>query len=168
MFAVVLTGPPGVGKSAALEALTDALHDDDLRHASIEVEAVAWAHPGLTKDQRLRHVEAVSRLYREEGFDLLLVAAPVASCAELNDLLAALGADDHFLVRFDASDATLRRRLVNREPPGWSQLDKLLKRSQEMRLAMASLVADLTIDTEHTTPIDAICQIRGACDRIAY
>ena len=42
-----LTGPPGAGKPTALEALSDALHDDDIRHASLEMDAISWAHPDL-------------------------------------------------------------------------------------------------------------------------
>ena len=36
MFALVLTGPPGAGKSVVLEALSDALVDDDIAHATVE------------------------------------------------------------------------------------------------------------------------------------
>jgi ABC-type iron transport system FetAB ATPase subunit len=167
VFAVVLTGPPGAGKSTALEALTDALHDDDVRHASIEIEAISWAHPGLTQEQRLRHVRAVSDLYRDEGFDLLLVAAPVPSKSDLDALLAALGAEDHLLVRFDAPDETLRQRIVSREPSGWSQLEKLIERAREMKLAMASLDGvHLSIDTHSVEPSDVVRQIRASCSRL--
>ena len=45
MFAVVVTGPPGAGKTACLTALTDALVDDKIAHASLDMDEVAWAYP---------------------------------------------------------------------------------------------------------------------------
>ena len=50
MFALVLTGPPGAGKTSVLEALTDALSAEDVRHATVEVEALTSAHPPLDDD----------------------------------------------------------------------------------------------------------------------
>lgn len=38
---MVLTGPPGPGKSSVLMALADALSDDDVAHGAVEVEALA-------------------------------------------------------------------------------------------------------------------------------
>ena len=45
MFAVVITGPPGAGKTSVLSALVDALSDDDIAHAAVEVEMLVWTHP---------------------------------------------------------------------------------------------------------------------------
>jgi hypothetical protein len=39
VFALVPTGPPGAGKSSVLEALSDQVVVDDVRHAVIETEA---------------------------------------------------------------------------------------------------------------------------------
>ena len=36
MFVLVLTGPPGAGKTSVLEALSDALVVEDVRHAVID------------------------------------------------------------------------------------------------------------------------------------
>jgi putative protein kinase ArgK-like GTPase of G3E family len=40
VFAVVITGPPRAGKSAVLSALSEALSDDDIPHAAVEVESL--------------------------------------------------------------------------------------------------------------------------------
>ena len=55
MFAVLITGPPGAGKTSVLTSLVDALSDDDVPHAGIEVEMLEWAHPALTEQQSMRH-----------------------------------------------------------------------------------------------------------------
>ena len=108
MFAVVLTGLPGAGKSSVLTALADGLSEHDLPHAAVEVEMLVWAHPALDDEQWLRHVAAICALYREAGHRLLLVAQTVETDADLARLLDAVGADDVFLVRLEA------------QPPRWS------------------------------------------------
>jgi len=50
VFAVVITGPPGAGKSSLLTALVDALSDDDIAHAAVDVESLVWTHPALTDE----------------------------------------------------------------------------------------------------------------------
>jgi predicted ATPase len=74
VFVLVLTGPPGAGKSSVLEALSDALVDDDIAHAAVETEALTVTHPPLDDGQWLAHVDAACRLYRRQGQRLLLVA----------------------------------------------------------------------------------------------
>ena len=54
MFAVVLTDPPGVGKPAVLTALADSLSDDGMPHAAIDVDALVWADPSPSAEQRSR------------------------------------------------------------------------------------------------------------------
>ena len=87
MFALVLTGPPGAGKTSVLEALSDALTAEDVRHATLEVEAITSAHPPLGDDQWVMPVEAICGLYRRFGYDLLLVTATVESAEDLRTSL---------------------------------------------------------------------------------
>ena len=56
---ILITGPPGSGKTSVLTALSDALSDDDVPHAAVEVEALAWTHPALDDERRLAHVRTV-------------------------------------------------------------------------------------------------------------
>lgn len=74
MFAVVITGPPGAGKTSVLTALVDALSDDDIARAALEVEMLAWTHPALSDEQWASHVRSACTLYRDSGHRLLLVA----------------------------------------------------------------------------------------------
>jgi adenylylsulfate kinase-like enzyme len=167
VYALLITGPPGSGKSTTLEALSDRLHDQDIAHACLDADALSWAHPAVSPAAQARHVSALSSLYRDEGYDLLLVAGPIASAAERDVLIHALGADDSFVVRLDASGETLHERIVAREPAGWSHLGRLLKRAGEMSTAMASLSADLALDTTRTEPAAAAARISKACPRLA-
>jgi hypothetical protein len=139
MFALVVTGPPGAGETSVMEALSDALVVEDVQHAMIETEALTSAHPALDDDQWLAAVQAVCGLYRRFGYELLLVAATLEADDDLRCLLAAVGADEHAVVRLEADAETLRRRIVEREPEGWSGLDELVDVSARLRAAIADL-----------------------------
>ena len=88
------------------------------------------------------------------------------SSAERDALLAALEADDHFLVRLEAPEATLRERITAREPRGWSQLDDLLQRSREMSTAGALRGVHLVLDTGQLRRSEIAARIRCACPRL--
>jgi hypothetical protein len=153
MFALVLTGSPGAGKTSVLEALSDALVIEDVRHAMIETEALTSAHPALDDDQWPAPLQAVCGLYRRFGYALLLVAANIEADADLHGLLAAIGADDHAVVRLEAEPETLRRRIVEREPEGWSGLDELVAASARLSSVIAGLDGIvLTLSTERQRP----------------
>ncbi len=149
MFALVLIGAPGSGKTSVLEALSDMLVVEDIRHALIETEALTSAHPALGDEQWVQPIAAVCGLYRRFGYELLLVAVTVETVKDLHRALEAVDADDHAVVRLQAEPATLRRRLIAREHAGWSGLDDLLDATTRMAPLVAGLdgVA-LTLTTE--------------------
>lgn len=136
---LVLTGPPGAGKTSVLEALSDQLGDDDVHHAMVETEALTATHPALSDEQWLAHVGASCRLHRAQGQRLLLVAATVESNADLRGLLDAVGGDAHAVVRLEAEPATLARRIAERERDGWSGLDELVAASARLTPVIAGL-----------------------------
>jgi hypothetical protein len=158
VFALVLTGAPGAGKTAVLEALSDQLVLDDIRHAVVETEALTSAHPPLDDARWFAPISAVCRLYREFGYDLLLVAATVESDDDLRSLTEAVAADEHVVVRLEAPPATLRRRIIEREPEGWSGRDQLVAATGRLARAIAGLdgVA-LALSTEGQRP-DAVAE----------
>jgi broad-specificity NMP kinase len=163
VFALVLTGPPGAGKSAVLEALSDALVDDDVAHATVETEALTATHPPLDDARWLAHVRAACGLHRDDGQRLLLVATTVESDADLRGVLDAVGADEHVVVRLEADPATLARRIVEREPEGWSGLGDLVAASARLAPVIAALDGiDLALSTEDARPSEVAARIRKA------
>jgi len=153
MFAVVITGPPGAGKTSVLTALADALSDDNVPHAAVEAEALRWAYPGLTDEQEMRHVKAVCALYREAGHALMLIGQTIETDDNLAQLLDAIGADESFVVRLEARPATLVERVIQREPQGWSGLGDLVAHAQELAaLVPAPGSVDLVLSTEGQRP----------------
>jgi hypothetical protein len=163
VFAVVLTGAPGAGKSDALMALSDALVVDEIRHAAVDVDEIAWAYPYPSLAERCDHLRAWAERCHAAGFELLLVAEAIESPGHFRDLLAALGADDHLLVRLAAPPATLLERIVAREPPGWSGLTHLLDEAPRLHASLAALDGvHLVLDSERTSPGEIAEQVRAA------
>ena len=117
MFCVLLTGPAGSGKTAALTALSDELVADEIPHATVDVDEIAWAYPFPSIAQRAEHLRAWRAAHARAGHELLLVSEVIESPAHLRDVLTTLGADDHLLVRLEAAVATLHQRIIAREPP---------------------------------------------------
>jgi hypothetical protein len=123
--AVLITGPPGSGKTSVLTALVDALSDDDVPHAALEVEAVVWTHPALADDARLRHVRVNCALLRKAGAELLLVGDTIESEAELCALREAVDADECFVgcapspTRWPSASSPVSRR-TGPDSPSWS------------------------------------------------
>lgn len=93
MLAVVITGPPGAGKTSVLTALSDALSGDDIAHAAIEVEALIWTHPPLSEEQSAHQLRLTCGLYREAGHSLLLLAQTLETDDDVARLLEAVGAE---------------------------------------------------------------------------
>lgn len=163
MFAVVLIGPPGSGKTTVLTALHNVLADSDLAHAVIEVEAVAWTHPSLADEHALRHLGTLCRAYETAGYPLILVGATVTSTDYLGALLAAVAADESLVVRLEADSSTLRERIVTREPAEWSGLPRLLDAANEIAAVSRSLEeVQLVCSTQDASPLAVAEQIRRA------
>lgn len=162
LFALVLTGPPGSGKTAVLQALQNALTDDDIKHAAIEVEALAWAHPLPSDKQSFRHLAAVRQLYSACGYDVLLCAATVTSDPYMQGLLSALAADERLIVRLEADVPTLHQRIIDREPPSWSGLPRLLDAAEKISAASRKLKeVDAAFSTTGAPPTEIAAQIRS-------
>jgi hypothetical protein len=163
VFAVVLTGPPGAGKTVCLTALSDALTDDRIAHAAVDVDEVAWAYPFPNLAQRCEHLRAWCEPHRRAGHDLVLVSEVIESPAHLGDVLASLGAGDHLLVGLEAARDTLRKRIVAREPPGWSGLAYLLEYTERLHVSLSELDdAHLLLDSERLAPEEIADRIRAA------
>jgi chloramphenicol 3-O-phosphotransferase len=163
MFAVVITGPPGAGKTTVLSALTDALSDDGVPHAAVESEALRWAHPALTYEQEMRNVKAVCALYREYGRELMLIGQTIETDDDLAEILDALGADESFVVRLEANPATLAERIIQRESDGWPGLSELVEHAQQLAATVpAAESINLVLSTEGQPPDTVAAQIREA------
>ena len=154
---------PASGRPTVLTALADWLTDDGVPHAALDVEALVWAHPAPSEDQRSRQLAAACALHREDGHSLLLIAETLESDHDVARLRAAAGDEEYLLVRLEAAGPTLARRIIQREPAGWSGLPALVERSEALAGSMPALRGvDLVLSTEGERP-DAVAErIRAA------
>jgi cytidylate kinase len=162
VFAVLVTGPPGAGKTQCLMALSDALAVDGIAHAAIDVDDVSWAYPYPDSSRRHELFAAAWEAHRGDGHDLVLVAEVVESDAHLAELLAAARGDDHLLVRLEARPETCRERIVEREPPSWSGLEHLLSEMERWAVSLTELAGvHLILDSESIGPDELAARIRA-------
>ena len=163
MLAVVVNGAAGAGKTACLMALSDALVKDEVSHAAIDADEVAWAYPYPSNRQRFELLRASWEAHRRAGHDLLLVAEVLESTEELDYVLDAVGADDHLHVLLEASPTTLRKRIRAREAPDWSGLEYLLGEMERWAVVLKELDdVHARFDTERLSPDEVAAQIRAA------
>jgi chloramphenicol 3-O-phosphotransferase len=151
----------GAGKTVTLIAPSDALIDDGIAHAAVDVDEVAWAYPFPSLEQRCEHLRAWAAPHLEAGHELLLVSEVLESAAHTSAVLSALGADDRLLVWLDAPTSTMRRRVSAREPEGRSGLPRMPDEIPKLRAALAELAdIDLVLDSEQVEPPELARRIR--------
>jgi broad-specificity NMP kinase len=162
VFAVIVTGPPGAGKTVCLTALADALADAKVAHAAIDADEVSWAFPYPDTPRRTELVAAAWNAHRGDGHELFLIAEVIESSEHLAELLAAIGAADHLLVRLEAAPETLRERILAREPPGWSGLEYLLGEMERWAISLTEMDGvHLSLDSERLSPDEVAARIRA-------
>ncbi|XGU18496.1 hypothetical protein ACETU7_22225 [Rhodococcus sp. 3Y1] len=93
MFVLLLTGPPGAGKSSVLTALHDRLGEAGVSNAMIEVDELERCYPPLGTERAIAHVGMLCASYREAGYELLFLTATVEDDDYGRALLAATGAE---------------------------------------------------------------------------
>ena len=162
MFAVVISGAPGSGKTATLTALADALAGAEIPFAAIDVDEVAWAYPFPDDADRFGYLGGAWQAHRRAGQELVLVGEVVETPEALRMLLAAVDAEDHLLVRLEAALPTLRGRITSREPADWFGLDHLLGLAEQSAAFTGLDGTQLVVNTEELRPEEVAERIRAA------
>ncbi len=163
MFALVLTGAPGAGKSEVASYLHDLLGDGGVDAALAEVDSLERSYPAIDRHRSLSHLSMLASSYRDVGSEVLIVTATIEDADHRAAVLAAAGGDDQLVVLLEADPETTRERILDREPPGWEGLPDLLNASRSLADSMRNLEGvDVTISTEDRQPADVAAEIELA------
>jgi predicted kinase len=163
VFALLLTGPPGAGKSEVASALHDSLGDAGEDAALIEVDALERSYPPIDRGAADSHLAKLAGSYRQLGTPILLATATLEDDDYREQAVRALGAERTLLVRLEADPDTLRERILAREPPGWGGLPDLLNASRRLAEEMKDLDGvDLVLSTEGRRPAEVAEELEAA------
>ncbi len=160
--AVVLTGAPGAGKSATLQALAALLARSGVPFGAIEAEQLAWGSPRLSVAQAARQLAAVLAIQRRAGRRLFVVAAGMETEAELAAIAAAVDAERLLIIGLAARPETLSARLRRREASEQRGDESIVARARALALTAPALAGiDRVVDTDSRTAAELASEILG-------
>jgi chloramphenicol 3-O-phosphotransferase len=147
--AIVITGAPGSGKSSVAQAFTTLLDNAGIAHGAIESEQLAWGTPWLEETAVHEQLATVLRLQRGYGRRLFVVVATTETQEDLDDLLAAIGAERAVVACLRAPGDVCAARVLAREPERWAGREALAAHARGLADAIPVLPGvDLVLDTD--------------------
>ena len=149
---LVITGPPGVGKTVVAAAMSDLLDGAGVPHAMVDADQLRWSYPAPEHDRfrvglGLRNLAAVWANYQSEGAGRLILADVVENRSDVDGYRAAIPGAAITVVRLDATLPTIERRLRGRES-GASLVWHLRRAAELAPLMERNHVGDLLIATD--------------------
>ena len=159
---MLLTGPPGSGKSAVAGALGTLLEVDEVPYGGIEIDQLSWGWPWLTLEQCLEQLRSLVASQLQAGRRLLLIVATPETRAELDAVLGAVGASGALVVCLSVSPELAARRVADREPDAWPGKAGLVEHSRVLAARIPGLAGiDAVIQTEDREAPAVADEIRG-------
>nr|WP_228045931.1 AAA family ATPase [Saccharopolyspora sp. HNM0983] len=165
-MAVLITGPPGAGKSTAANAVHDRLGEAGVANALVEVDELERCYPPRDPRRVLADLAGICASYRADEYELLFVTATVEDDVQRVRLQRAVGVESFLLVRLHAEPAVLRDRIRAREPADWFGLGELLDAATRLAAQLPGLTGvDLVLDSAVSGPIELAERIEDAIAR---
>lgn len=153
---LVISGPPGVGKTTVAWQVFSLCADGGLNPAMADLDLLGAAWPAPVDDPhqnrlKAQNLAAVWANFRAAGCRRLIVAAVVETHTEKQLLRAAVGAD-LLLCRLEASDEMLAQRIRSRGRDFGDDLAKLVRRAAELSAQLADDdISDIVVNTDSQT-----------------
>lgn len=160
---LVITGPPGVGKSTVSQAVSDLLDEAGAPHGVVELDSLRHCHPSPPGDRfhmalGFRNLVAVAANYRAAGAERLILVDIVETRGQLRHYQEAIPGAAVVVVGLRAGLATIRDRLAGRETG--SNLEWHRLRAAELAAQWAaSPVEDLVVETEGKSPVEVAREV---------
>ena len=160
---LLISGPPGVGKTAVMWELYSRLAELDVPHAIADLDLLAASWPRMTGDpfnERLGslNLQAVWQNFRAAGARRLVAAGVVESREQIDLYRNAVPNCDITLCRLRASAHVLKSRIHDRGRETGVEADRLWRRAIELseKLDQAG-IDDFVVDTE-SRPLAAVAE----------
>ena len=150
---LLLSGPPGVGKTTVAWEIFDRLVDDGSRHALVDLDLLGASWPVPSDDPhnerlRQRNLAAMWTQFRATGARRLIAAGVIENATCLAGYAAAVPGSTPIVCRLSASADALHARIRGRGRERGDGIDKLSRRAVELSgLLERDGVADLVVDT---------------------
>lgn len=168
VWALLITGTVGSGKTSVAEALGDRLAEQRIPHAVLDVDWLRRSWPAPPSDPfngaiTLRNLRAVAATFVEAGAQRLILAGVIESRAEREAYRVALGMP-LMVCRLRADLTVVRDRLRRRNPDEpWfldraAELDRILERER---------VEDLVVDATAATIQEIAAAVEEATSKQA-
>lgn len=143
---LLITGPPGVGKSSAAERVSDLFAQAGVDHAVVDLDELDRS-TAAGPDLHFANLGAVWCNYAAAGVPRLLIARTIDSRADLDLFRAAVPGACISVCRLRAAPATVVERVARREPPLMREQLKALALSYADRMEREEL-GDYVVDSE--------------------
>ncbi len=150
--ALLITGPPGAGKTTVASEISELLDEARVPHALVDFDSLRWCYPRSTHDPYrvelgLTNLAAIWPNFQAHGATRLILADVLESREHLSRIHIAVPGSEFFVVRLQASQVTLASRLRGREMG--SGLERMLRRTAELAVEMEQTkVEDLLVYTD--------------------
>jgi adenylylsulfate kinase-like enzyme len=160
---VVITGPPGVGKSTTAVALSDLLAQREIAHALIDMDHLRWNIPAPEGDPRnvqlgLKHLGWLVGSYREARATLLIVVDVVPTENPHGMFESVIPDSTASIVRLRLPLDVIHKRITRREPEG--QHDWYMDKAELVAGAYDEFqVGDIVVDCDDRTADDIAREI---------
>ena len=158
---LIITGPVGVGKTSAAEALFDLLSEKNIPSAVIDFDWLTAAYPPPDNDRfnfrlGINNLNSILPNYLTNGIKLFIIPTVVESRQEIETFKSLITGTEIFVIRLTANPATLHKRIDKRE------IGKLLNWHKKRALELIDMfenknLENFIIDTENKS-IDTIAE----------
>ena len=149
---MLITGPPGAGKTTVAMEISELLDQARVPHALIDLDSLRWCYPRPAHDPfqvklALKNLAAVWTNFQATGATRLVLADVLEVREDVDKFCIAVPDGKFFVVRLQTPVTTLVSRLKGREIG--SGLDRMLSRAAELAGQMEEAkVEDLLVNTE--------------------